>query len=635
MVQNKACDLCRLKKIKCSRAQPRCQTCTLFQSECHYSNRSRRNKLVQKDKERSLLDISLPSSLYSSRISDDSPEIIDYSISVKQPSTANKVSCKTCTGEPRNDIEKVHTRLKFLEEKVDLLLDIATENSEAKNENKVIELPSLITQIRNAESIVFQHRPKNFMDDSHPHILNMECLFPPLLPRWDNAFQEVPMRETALELITSYFQHVNWWWPTFILDDFMYEFESFYLYGFHTNNAWLISFYSILALSCIRKRLNSSKKLSEAFFSTAWVYAQNFDFFLSPQIDKVQALIVMTQYAAYLSDSSLCRALCGQACLMAQQLNLHKKPSDSLKPEIKESYKRIFWMCYILDKNISLVFGTPSAFHDNDINCELPDSKFEHLFGVHKGGDSIFIPTVSLTIIQSEIRTRLYSVKSPKQMAAREKFVSPIHQKLIQWEESLPNEIKLFQEMLLNNKFSLSISQSDRFEYLTFAVMEVSFSYLNTIIVLHSSCSQKENQQLCIKAAREAVKLLKSRLNVDLRINVKADPLWMFLYCPFTPFLVIFDNLFLDTEMDSETLLSDLELLHVIYDFFLEMGPISRVALKLVTIVEKFLKVAKETFCAKNSNITETAIKDTVEGFELDDFNNWDLDGISSLLRNF
>ncbi|CAA92308.3 DNA-binding transcription factor, zf-fungal binuclear cluster type [Schizosaccharomyces pombe] len=636
MSQNKACDLCRLKKIKCSRGQPRCQTCTLFQADCHYSNRARRKRLVQRSKE-TFGGITLPVFDYAAGINGNEPEPSDHSIPNQEnfALTTNGTISKNIE-KPEDGEESVQRRLKLLEEKIDLLLDIATETSEFKRENKAIELPSLVTQIKDAESIVIKHRQGSPVDNTPTRILNVESLFPPQLPDWEKAFHDIPKKEVAHELVTSYFQHVNWWWPTFVYNDFMYEFERLYAFGFHSNNAWLISFYSILALSSIRKRLGNSKTLAESLFSTAWVFVQKSDFFLTPSIDKVQALIVMTQYAAYLSSSSLCRTLCGQACLMAQQLNLHRKQSTDVEPEKAESWKRIFWMCYILDKNISLIFGTPSVFNDKDIDCNLPDSKYELLFGVQSGGDLIFVPTVSLTIIQSEIRNRLYSVKSPTQMAAREKIIIPIHQKLKAWEENLPSEIKMYHEMLLNNTFSPTISLSDRFEFLTFAGMEVYFSYLNTLIILHRPSSSTENRRICINAAREAVQLLKNRLNIDLRVNVKADPLWIFLYCPFTPFLIIFNNLVheTDTETDSETLLNDLDLLHVIYDFFMEMEPVSDVALELVKIADKLLRVAKEVCSAKNNDVTDSTFKDIVEGFELNDLNSWDFDRVTNVMRN-
>lgn len=106
----------------------------------------------------------------------------------------------------------------------------------------------------------------------------------------------------------------------------------------------------------------------------------------------------------------------------------------------------LFWIAYVLDKNISLRAQQPPLLSDAWADIDLPEADPIDGAGVvysRQGTNKInfFRLRVQLGIIQGKVYDWLYSVTADKLLpTVKEQFVSSVECTLHQWEESLPRE---------------------------------------------------------------------------------------------------------------------------------------------------------------------------------------------------
>lgn len=69
----------------------------------------------------------------------------------------------------------------------------------------------------------------------------------------------------------------------------------------------------------------------------------------------------------------------GLALRISIELGMHRKSLSTVPTLSEEIRKRIFWSCYCLDRQVSIILGRPFAISDRDIDvevrtCSYPDS---------------------------------------------------------------------------------------------------------------------------------------------------------------------------------------------------------------------------------------------------------------------
>lgn len=139
----------------------------------------------------------------------------------------------------------------------------------------------------------------------------------------------------------------------------------------------------------------------------------------------------------------------GSAIKLAHRLQLHRKKANDLF-DTKTSLQRVrlFWIAYILDRDISLRTHEPPLLQERDHNIEIPPSTKESgliRFVSENGGEhdfDLFQAWIHISNIQGKIYEELYSVRaedsSPEtQQHAREE----IHGLLTDWLKDIPAEI--------------------------------------------------------------------------------------------------------------------------------------------------------------------------------------------------
>jgi hypothetical protein len=138
------------------------------------------------------------------------------------------------------------------------------------------------------------------------------------------------------------------------------------------------------------------------------------------------------------------------------ELGLHRKkrsPKLSLKSEMS---KRLFWTCYIYDRELAIVMGRPPSLSDRFIDVELPldvDENTRDLDVFHRAAKqdksrpvqpqttmSCFIHFVRLKRIESDIQHTIYRVDSPDSPENVYEATDGFLQQLQAWRDAIPVE---------------------------------------------------------------------------------------------------------------------------------------------------------------------------------------------------
>jgi hypothetical protein len=140
----------------------------------------------------------------------------------------------------------------------------------------------------------------------------------------------------------------------------------------------------------------------------------------------------------------------GSCAQMAQALGLHRD-SHTLKLDsiIREERIKVFWVCYIMDKTISMGIGRSSALHDYDCDAPLPSSNSERydnndVTGLPSWPHRIFVHNIRLSQIISKVYRNLYSARSVANhtIDSLADAVGDLDEELMSWRNSIPVEYR-------------------------------------------------------------------------------------------------------------------------------------------------------------------------------------------------
>ena len=108
----------------------------------------------------------------------------------------------------------------------------------------------------------------------------------------------------------------------------------------------------------------------------------------------------------------LCCHRVSAAARHCQMLGFHRESTyQKWHTEDSDSKRRIFWLVYAFDKNMSLMLGRPSYMQDFDIDVPYPELSSDPAI---RPWDEAFTFTVRLSQIEGEIFNMLYSAAAKK-----------------------------------------------------------------------------------------------------------------------------------------------------------------------------------------------------------------------------
>jgi hypothetical protein len=227
----------------------------------------------------------------------------------------------------------------------------------------------------------------------------------PLMSAGDNPFHRVNDRTVesvctdieAQDLVRFYFdtcvvtyrllhRHTTEGWLESMLKDRREGHQLSHSVG-HARSAILLT---ILAIATFRKSKFSddpsatgtglSLERSDHFFCTAMDMTDSEVGF--PALESAQARLIQVLYLLQTSRMNKAWYTFGCAVQIISSLGLHRRRGRLLNscsagcPDYisLQCGRRVFWVAYIIDKYLSVVFGRPRLFHDDEIDQEFPDS---------------------------------------------------------------------------------------------------------------------------------------------------------------------------------------------------------------------------------------------------------------------
>ncbi|KAH7151357.1 fungal-specific transcription factor domain-containing protein [Fusarium sp. MPI-SDFR-AT-0072] len=170
------------------------------------------------------------------------------------------------------------------------------------------------------------------------------------------------------------------------------------------------------------------------------------------QLINIQTLIGMAMLLQTGHDSTPALVIISTAMRLIHKIGLHNRAySAHLDPVERQQHARVFWLAYIVDKDLSLRAQQPSIQIDEDIDLDFPMS-----FSTVSNGDSsagvvtsidgsttmdYFLARVQLASIQGDIYDHLYSTRAWKRTPEerrlkRENIVLALNN----WKASLPSD---------------------------------------------------------------------------------------------------------------------------------------------------------------------------------------------------
>ncbi|KAK9770134.1 putative Fungal-specific transcription factor domain-containing protein [Seiridium cardinale] len=398
----------------------------------------------------------------------------------------------------------------------------------------------------------------------------------------------LPPKPEAMSLLKDYFENFNCMFPLFHQPTFMHLVEKQYSNEPYEGSGWWASLN--VALATAHRLRVMSKLVPEEEDDKAWAYLKNamgvFTELTMRNTDllSVQALLGMALFMQGTPNPQPSFLLIAAAIRLSHSIGLHKRGSGfHLNPIEIEQRKRVFWIAYMLDKDLCLRSGRPPAQDDDDMNVELPAVDPEDNIGNipladGKGKMNLFRVMCELTTIESQVYKRLYSTKAAK-LSEGELLntIGELDRDLEDWKDRIPIDFRPEHEIKASHT------------PLILHIVMLHFSYYNCMTTIHRMTVHRgywtsrlsnyaiqglnakplnprvfASAALCASAARATISLLRYIPQGDNQC------VWLALYFPVSALMTLFGNI-LQNPLDPRAR-SDTKLMSIVVTFLSTLG---------------------------------------------------------------
>jgi hypothetical protein len=267
------------------------------------------------------------------------------------------------------------------------------------------------------------------------------------------VYRPLPSKAEAMSLLKDYFENFNCMFPLFHQPTFMHLVERHYAGDPYEGSGWWCSLNVALAIAH-RLRVMSNLVPAEED-AKAWGYMKNamgvfFELTMrNTDLLSVQGLLGMALFMQGSPNPQPSFLLIAAAIRLSHSIGLHKRGNGfSLNPIEVEQRKRVFWIAYMLDKDMCLRSGRPPAQDDDDMNVELPDIDPPDNIGNipladGKGKMNLFRVMCEFATIESKVYKHLYSTKATKQTDGELlNTIGMLDQELEDWKDRIPIDFR-------------------------------------------------------------------------------------------------------------------------------------------------------------------------------------------------
>ncbi|KAK3299428.1 fungal-specific transcription factor domain-containing protein [Chaetomium fimeti] len=630
----RACDMCRKKKIKCDGKLPACTHCNNYKTDCVFTQVEKKRNPPKGAKYIEGLENRLGRMEHLLRLSgllgeDDNgatdlgtleKKLVEKHQQSRQASQAvsDPTSPPPVPGQEAARASTPHSSLASPEpaKDSDKMSSVTPEkDSQDGDREEVAELSemmcSLVTNTNGETRYIgsssgfsifspkgvqwvnekmgdssFQQMISDVSIDDHKWTAWKPDVFGDLFRR--TVFRDLPPKPEALSLLKDYFENFNCMFPLFHQPTFMHLVERQYSDDPYTGSGWWASLNVALAIAH-RLRVMSNLVPQEED-DKAWAYIKNamavFSELAMRNTDllSVQALLGMSLFMQGTPNPQPSFLLIATAIRLSHTIGLHKRGTGfNLNPIEIEQRKRVFWIAYMLDKDLCLRSGRPPAQDDNDMNVELPDADPADGIGNipladGKGKMNLFRVMCELSIVESRVYTKLYSTKATKQSDGELlNTIGELDKELEDWKDRIPIDFRPEHEIKASHT------------PLILHIVMLHFNYYNCLTTIHRMSIHHgywtsrlsdfaiqglnarplnprifSSAALCTSAARASISLLKYIPQGDFSC------VWMVLYFPVSALVTLFGHI-LQNPLDPRAR-SDTKLLNVVVNFLSMLG---------------------------------------------------------------
>ncbi|KAK5718800.1 hypothetical protein LTR17_015634 [Elasticomyces elasticus] len=153
-------------------------------------------------------------------------------------------------------------------------------------------------------------------------------------------------------------------------------------------------------------------------------------------IRSVQILCLLAIYSLRAPRGPGAWSFVGMAMRQCIEMGLHRRCTNAIDyGGADEQLKRqVFWSCYCLDRQVSIILGRPFAISDRDIDAELPTESDDE---DEQDSTPCFVHICRLRMIESRIQQTVYRADQPQTALPLLELQSFIEQ-LEQWKCGIP-----------------------------------------------------------------------------------------------------------------------------------------------------------------------------------------------------
>ncbi|KAK8072695.1 fungal specific transcription factor domain-containing protein [Apiospora saccharicola] len=331
----------------------------------------------------------------------------------------------------------------------------------------------------------------------------------------------------------------------------------------------------------------------------------------NPSSESIQVCTMLCMYNIFAGNVAAAATYLSVAYRFASMLGAHLNPTNTgttpakHNPYSSQSYlRRVFWHCYMYDKDICLRAGYPSIIDDDQCDLSLPPGYKEiDDFDSFKDGTDLIPGDMRLTIIKSNTIRLLYCAKAFRTSEVDLlKHIRELDAELESWRISIPPEYR--PNLVSSYRMQLDSGWNRAKQC---HVLVIHFEYYFLLSLIHSASGRcripafgggdhRANVNSCQHLALQASRSTLANLSVVSQVLNSGD-FWYFIQYPMSASLTIFCNI-LTSPLNSRAG-DDLELLQrvprLIRDMYAPtLGPGDGVRIGLVEqFVEELLRLGR------------------------------------------
>ncbi|KAF9220414.1 hypothetical protein BS17DRAFT_344209 [Gyrodon lividus] len=489
----RACDVCRRKKIRCDGSQMpgnRCSNCIAYNFECTYVEAAKKrgppkgyvesleNRLEKMEKllQRVCPDADFTQELGGSRIDREMWHRNNTGSSHVMNTPATSANAGLSIGDdlvPSDDEDIVTVCLS------DSLKNINLNPSHTRffGKSSGIMLIQKAIDLKKEYTGDNETRPEDLWKRNHPS---------ERLP-WEHATTNgketeyiFPEEDLGISLIDLYFVYMNSVTPLLHRPTF----ESKVMRGDHLRDA---SFGAVYLLVCaVGSRFSDDARVflegTNSEHSAGWKFFQQVQMVRKtllgpPFLEDLQVYCLSVLFLQGTSAPQACWTVVGIGIRLAQDVGAHRRKAYSSKRSVEgELWKRAFWVLVTLDRQMSSSLGRPCAIQDEDFDLDLPvecdDEYWEHpdpeqAFKQPRdkpSAMSFFISFLKLNHILAFALRTIYSINKSKVLLGfvgqqwEQHIVAELDSALNRWIDAVPHHLRWDPTRDVNSPFFMQSS---------------------------------------------------------------------------------------------------------------------------------------------------------------------------------